>query len=34
VLVFREGTVSAVMERARLSRAALVSAYFGQEVPA
>ena len=34
VLVFREGTVGAVMERARLSRAALVSAYFGQEVPA
>jgi ABC-type sugar transport system ATPase subunit len=34
VLVFREGTVGAAMERARLSRAALVSAYFGQEVPA
>ena len=34
VLVFREGTVGAVMERARLSRAALVSAFFGQEVPA
>jgi ribose transport system ATP-binding protein len=34
VLVFREGTVSAVMERDRLSRTALVSAFFGQEVPA
>ena len=34
VLVFREGTVSAVMERDRLSRAALVSAFFGQEVTA
>ena len=34
VLVFREGTVGAVMERARLSRAALVSAFFGEEVPA
>ena len=34
VLVFREGTVSAVMERTRLSRTALVSAFFGQEVPA
>ena len=34
VLVFREGTVGAVMERAELSRAALVSAFFGQEAPA
>jgi len=34
VLVFREGTVGAVMGRDRLSRAALVSAFFGQEVPA
>jgi ABC-type sugar transport system ATPase subunit len=34
VLVFREGTVGAVMERDRLSRAALVSAFFGQEAPA
>jgi ABC-type sugar transport system ATPase subunit len=34
VLVFREGTVSAVVERDRLSRAALVSAFFGQEVTA
>jgi len=34
VLVFREGTVSAVMARAQLSRTALVSAFFGQEVRA
>jgi ABC-type sugar transport system ATPase subunit len=34
VLVFREGTVSAVMARDRLSRTALVSAFFGQEVRA
>jgi len=33
VLVFREGTVGAVVERDQLSRAALVSAFFGQEVP-
>jgi ABC-type sugar transport system ATPase subunit len=33
VLVFREGTVGAVLHRDRLSRAALVSAFFGQEVP-
>jgi ABC-type sugar transport system ATPase subunit len=32
VLVFREGTVGAVLDRDRLSRAALVSAFFGQEV--
>jgi ABC-type sugar transport system ATPase subunit len=32
VLVFREGTVGAVLERDELSRAALVSAFFGQEV--
>ncbi len=32
VLVFREGTVGAVIERHKLSRAALVSAFFGQEV--
>lgn len=31
VLVFREGTVGAVLERDELSRAALVSAFFGQE---
>ncbi len=31
VLVFREGTVGAVVERDGLSRAALVSAFFGQE---
>jgi ABC-type sugar transport system ATPase subunit len=31
VLVFREGTVGAVLDRGRLSRAALVSAFFGQE---
>jgi len=34
VLVFREGAVSAVMARDQLSRTALVSAFFGQEVPA
>ena len=34
VRVFREGAVGAVMERARLSRAALVAAFFGQEAPA
>jgi ABC-type sugar transport system ATPase subunit len=34
VLVFREGTVAAVMARDRLSRTALVSAFFGQGVPA
>jgi ABC-type sugar transport system ATPase subunit len=33
VLVFREGTVGAVLHRDQLSRAALVSAFFGQEVP-
>jgi ABC-type sugar transport system ATPase subunit len=33
VLVFREGTVGAVLDRGQLSRAALVSAFFGQEVP-
>ena len=33
VLVFRDGTVGAVVERDQLSRAALVSAFFGQEVP-
>ena len=33
VLVFREGTVGAVLDRDQLSRAALVSAFFGQEVP-
>jgi len=33
VLVFREGSVGAVLERDQLSRAALVSAFFGQEVP-
>jgi ABC-type sugar transport system ATPase subunit len=33
VLVFREGTVGAVLERDQLSRAALVAAFFGQEVP-
>ncbi|HTU05532.1 MAG TPA: sugar ABC transporter ATP-binding protein [Trebonia sp.] len=32
VLVFREGTVGAVLDRDQLSRAALVSAFFGQEV--
>jgi ABC-type sugar transport system ATPase subunit len=32
VLVFREGSVGAVLDRDRLSRAALVSAFFGQEV--
>ena len=32
VLVFREGTVGAVLDRDELSRAALVSAFFGQEV--
>ena len=31
VLVFREGTVGTVMERDRLSRGALVAAFFGQE---
>ena len=34
VIVFREGTVSAVIERDGLSRGRLVSAFFGQEVPA
>jgi ABC-type sugar transport system ATPase subunit len=34
VVVFREGTVGAVIERDGLSRARLVSAFFGQEVPA
>ena len=34
VIVFREGTVSAVIERYGLSRGRLVSAFFGQEVPA
>ncbi len=33
VLVFREGTVGAVLDRGQLSRAALVSAFFGQEAP-
>jgi ABC-type sugar transport system ATPase subunit len=33
VLVFREGTVGAELHRDQLSRAALVSAFFGQEVP-
>jgi len=33
VLVFREGTVGAVLDRDQLSRNALVSAFFGQEVP-
>jgi ABC-type sugar transport system ATPase subunit len=33
VLVFREGTVGAVLDREQLSRAALVAAFFGQEVP-
>ena len=33
VLVFREGAVGAVLDRDQLSRAALVSAFFGQEVP-
>jgi ABC-type sugar transport system ATPase subunit len=33
VLVFREGTVGAEIPRDRLSRAALVSSFFGQEVP-
>ena len=33
VLVFREGTVGAVLDRDQLSRAALVSAFFGQEAP-
>jgi len=33
VLVFREGTVGAVLDRDHLSRAALLSAFFGQEVP-
>ncbi len=32
VVVFREGTVGAVVARDSLSRAALVSAFFGQEV--
>jgi hypothetical protein len=32
VLVFREGTVGAVLDRDQLSRAALVSAFFGQGV--
>jgi ABC-type sugar transport system ATPase subunit len=31
VLVFREGTVGGVLDRDQLSRAALVSAFFGQE---
>jgi ABC-type sugar transport system ATPase subunit len=31
VLVFREGSVGAVLERDKLSRAALVAAFFGQE---
>jgi ABC-type sugar transport system ATPase subunit len=34
VVVFREGTVGAVIERDVLSRGRLVSAFFGQEVPA
>jgi ABC-type sugar transport system ATPase subunit len=34
VVVFREGTVGTVIERDRLSRGSLVSAFFGQEVPA
>jgi ABC-type sugar transport system ATPase subunit len=33
VLVFREGTVGAVLDRDQLSGAALVSAFFGQGVP-
>jgi ABC-type sugar transport system ATPase subunit len=33
VLVFREGAVGAVLDRDRLSRKALVAAFFGQEVP-
>jgi ABC-type sugar transport system ATPase subunit len=33
VLVFREGSVAAVLDRDQLSRATLVSAFFGQEVP-
>jgi ABC-type sugar transport system ATPase subunit len=33
VLVFREGAVGAVLDRDQLSGAALVSAFFGQEVP-
>jgi ABC-type sugar transport system ATPase subunit len=34
VLVFREGTIGAVLGRGQLSRKALVAAFFGQEVPA
>jgi ABC-type sugar transport system ATPase subunit len=34
VIVFRERTVGAVIERDALSRGRLVSAFFGQEVPA
>jgi ABC-type sugar transport system ATPase subunit len=34
VIVFREGTAGAVIEREALSRGRLVSAFFGQEVPA
>jgi ABC-type sugar transport system ATPase subunit len=34
VLVFREGTVGAALDRDQLSRKALVAAFFGQEVPA
>jgi ABC-type sugar transport system ATPase subunit len=34
VIVFRDGTVGAVIDRDRLSRGRLVSAFFGQEVPA
>jgi ABC-type sugar transport system ATPase subunit len=34
VVVFRAGTVGAVIERDSLSRGRLVSAFFGQEVPA
>jgi ABC-type sugar transport system ATPase subunit len=34
VIVFREGTVGAVIERGGLSRGRLVSAFFGQEVTA
>jgi ABC-type sugar transport system ATPase subunit len=34
VLVFREGTAAAILSRDQLSRAALVSAFFGQEVRA
>jgi len=34
VLVFREGTVGALLDRDQLSRKALVAAFFGQEVPA